>query len=198
MRAFIAIELPEAVQSELARLQGQLAKAEADVKWVEEDNLHVTMRFLGEIPEPQRQAIEQLLSRIASHTDRIPLSLSHVGAFPSLSAPRVIWVGIEQGSEALSQMAREIEEGLQTLDLPKEDRAFAAHVTVGRVRSFRNRAQLTSRLKEVVWEPPEPFVVAHLTFFQSALIGSGPIYTPIARLPFKYQDTSFLTQMGTD
>jgi 2'-5' RNA ligase len=184
MRAFIAIELPGPVRAALVSLQRQLAQAEADVKWVEEDNLHVTMRFLGEISEDQRQAIERLLGEVAGRTPRLQLSLSHLGAFPSASSPRVIWVGVGQGSEALSRIAREIEEGLSALHLPREPREFAAHLTLGRVRSPRNRAQLSHRLKELVWKPPAPFEVAHLTLFQSTLTSSGPLYTPLAKPAF--------------
>jgi len=184
MRAFIAIELPQAVQAALADVQRELAKAQADVKWVEKDHLHVTMRFLGEITEEKRQAIERFLDTIASHTRPISVSLSHLGAFPTVSSPRVIWAGIGQGSDALEQIARELEGGLRTLHLPGEDRAFAAHVTLGRVRSSRNRAQLVSRMRELAWSPPGPFAAGHLTLFQSTLTGSGPIYTPLAKFPF--------------
>jgi len=187
MRAFIAIELPPAIQAVLANVQQELAKAQADVKWVEEDSLHVTMRFLGEITEDQRQAIEQLLDTIACRTPTVSLGLSHLGAFPTPSSPRVIWVGIGQGSDALERIAREFEEGLHALHLPGEDRAFVAHVTLGRVRSSRNRAQLVSRMRELAWNPLGPFAVDHLTLFQSTLTGSGPLYTPLAKPAFTQQ-----------
>lgn len=184
MRAFIAVELPQEVRAELAKLQGQLARAQADVKWTEEDNLHVTMRFLGEITEEQRQAIEQLLGTITGRMTPIRMSLAQLGAFPSVSSPRVIWVGMGQGHEELSRIAIELEEGLSVLRVPKEERKFLAHVTLGRVRSPRNRAQLAQAIQELIWHPPEPCWATHLTLFQSTLTSSGPIYTALAKPPF--------------
>src|SRR3989338_10233288 len=101
MRAFLAIELPEAVRARLAALQRDLASAKADVKWVDPNHLHVTMRFLGEIAEPQRQAVAVLIERVAGATAPMRLQLVELGAFPSPSAPRVLWVGIQEGREAL-------------------------------------------------------------------------------------------------
>ena len=187
MRAFIAVELPTSVQAELVALQRELRASGADVKWVEERNLHLTMRFLGEIPEDERQAVEQLLNRLARHTPVIQASLSDVGAFPASSSPRVVWVGIGQGSDALRRVATELEEGLALLRVRKADREFVAHVTLGRVRSSRQRAPLVSRLRDLTWKPPPPFWADHLTLFQSSLTGSGPVYTALARFPFSPQ-----------
>lgn len=184
MRAFIAVELPETMRKTLAALQAHLAQAKADVKWVEQGHLHVTMRFLGEITEEQRQAIEQLLSKIAASRPPIRAHLSQLGAFPSSGSPRVMWVGIGEGQEALGRIAGELESGLAALHLPTEDRAFVAHVTLGRTRSPKNLSQLATLLNETVWTPPEAFVITHLTFFQSTLSSSGPIYTILAKPPF--------------
>jgi 2'-5' RNA ligase len=201
MRAFIAMELPGEIRERLRRLQEQLATAQADVepparagggtppriggvKWVAEDHLHVTMRFLGEITDAQRQAIERLLKTIADRANPIEAGLSHLGAFPSSASPRVIWVGIGQGSESLARIAGEIEEGLGELHLPKEERGFVPHVTLGRVRSPRNCGQLARRLSEIAWKPPGSFWIAGLTFFQSSLTSSEPIYTTLAKFSF--------------
>ena len=185
MRAFIAVELPQQVRAELVAIERELATSQADVTWVKEGNLHVTLRFLGEITEAQRQAIELLLHAIASRTDPIQLSLSPLGAFPSTSSPRVIWVGIGQGQKELGQMAHDVEEGLERVGVPKEDRGFTAHVTLGRVRSPRNRAQLVAGLNTFVWKTPAPCWVDHLTFFQSTLTPAGPSYTPLAQPSFR-------------
>ena len=185
MRAFVAVELPPAARAALAELQRDLANARADVTWVEEANLHVTMRFLGEITQEQRQAIERLLRDLAGRTKAMTLSLSSLGAFPSPASPRVIWVGIGQGHEELSHLAAPLEDALAALHLPAEEHAFVAHVTLGRVRSPKNRAPLAQRLKELMWTPPAPFSATHLTLFQSALSNSGPTYTVLATMPFQ-------------
>lgn len=183
MRAFIAVELSAEVRRAMVLLQQELAASHADVKWVEEPNLHLTMRFLGEITEDQRQAVERHLRAVAHGTAPCPLTLAEVGAFPSASSPRVVWVGAGQGKDALRNLAERLEEGLQQLGLPGEEREFAAHVTLGRVRSPKNRAQLTEHLKAVSWTPPPPWSVERLTLFQSTLTSAGPLYAVLAHAP---------------
>ena len=184
MRAFVAVELPDEARAALQNLQQTLAESQADVAWVKPQNLHVTMRFLGEIADGQRRDIETLLSRIAAGTTPFQTSFSMLGAFPSVSAPRVIWVGIEEGKEHLEKIAKELEGGLRSLKIPSEDRAFVAHVTLGRVRSSKNRRELVERMRSVAWKAPDPFVSDHLTLFQSTLTPAGSIYTLINKAAF--------------
>ena len=184
MRAFLAVELSDAARTALARLQQQLAATGADVKWTEEENLHITMRFLREITEEQRQGIEAVLRGVATQTNTMPVQLTGLGAFPSMSSPRVLWVGIGAGQEALTKIAEEIERGIVALGLPKADHPFSAHVTLGRVRSSRRRQELSRALTGARWDPPEPFVADHLTLVQSVLAPTGPTYTTLAAFPF--------------
>lgn len=183
MRAFLAVELPDDIRRALAQLQRRLAESHADVTWTKEANLHITMRFLGEISQEQREAVEQRLTQVCQHHREHPVALSQVGAFPNVSAPRVIWVGVGEGDVWLGQAARQIEEGLGDLGFPREERQFTAHVTLGRVRSPKRRAELAAQLRQATW-PPHAFRVTHLTLFQSTLTGSGPIYSALARAPF--------------
>lgn len=183
MRAFIAVELPAHLRRALTLLQRDLAESRADVKWVEEPNLHLTMRFLGEITEEQRQAVEQRLRMAAQTAAPFPSTLSELGAFPSVASPRVVWVGIGEGHDVLRNLAGHVEDDLQRLGLPGEAREFTAHVTLGRVRSPKNRAQLVSRLKTAAWTLPPPWTIDHVTLFQSTLTSSGPRYAVLARAP---------------
>jgi 2'-5' RNA ligase len=184
MRAFIAVELPEAVRAALAHVQQALAASRADVKWVEPENLHLTMRFLGEISDAQGEAVKQLVERVAASGPPVTMNLRELGAFPSVGAPRVIWVGVEQGRDDLTRLAEQIEEGCRGLGLSAEPRPFAAHVTLGRVRSPKRRRELSDALARLTWEPPPPWDARALTLFQSVLSSSGPRYTPIVQAPF--------------
>lgn len=183
MRAFIAIELPATIRAELAALQRELATTGAEVKWVEADNLHVTMRFLGEITQAQRQTIESLLLEVARGRAPIDAALSEVGTFPERGIPRVIWVGIGQGADQLSRLAQEIERGLAALSIPNEERRFTAHVTLGRVRAPRAGEVIRQRLTQIRWTPPAPFRIECVTLFQSTLGHTGPVYTALGRFP---------------
>ena len=183
MRAFIGVSLPETARASLAGLQRQLGESGADVKWVQPENLHVTLKFLDEITDEQRGRVEALLGRVASGASSFTLAMDRVGAFPSLTAPRVLWVGLSEGKESVIRIAESIEREGQTIPLPREERPFAAHVTLGRVRSPRRREALSQRFQTLVWEPPAPFQVTALTLYRSDLSAAGPRYTALAEIP---------------
>lgn len=184
MRAFIALSLPLDVQAALACLQTTLRASGADVAWVAPNRLHVTMKFLDEITEAQQRSVEALLCQVASREAPFALGLEGVGAFPSVAAPRVLWASISEGKDAVVRLASAIEDGAADASLPKEERPFAAHVTIGRVRSPTYRQELSRALQEVAWPPPPPCRIAALTLYQSVLSSSGPTYTVLSEFPF--------------
>ena len=177
MRAFIGIGLPEDTRAALAQLQDELGESGADVKWVAPASLHVTLKFLDEISDEQRLAVEGLLGRLAAREPSLTLGVAEVGAFPSVTAPRVVWVGFSGGQEAVARIAQAIEREGATINLRREERPFAPHLTLGRVRSSRNLAALTQRLGAIKWQPPPPWRVSSLTLYQSVLGAHGPSYS---------------------
>lgn len=180
MRAFIAVTLPQDVREALAAIQRELAQSQADVKWVTPEQVHVTLKFLGEISDERRQQVEGMLREIASHTAPFSVQLEGLGAFPSVSAPRVVWTGIVEGREELTRLAASIEEAGQKISLAREHRPFSGHVTLGRVRSPKNRQALTRGLQTLELKPLEPWQVASVTLYQSVLSSHGPAYSVLA------------------
>jgi 2'-5' RNA ligase len=183
MRAFIAISLPVDIRRSLTALHQELAQANADVKWVETDNLHVTLKFLDEITEEQRRAIEGMLARVAATHPAFSLGLTQLGAFPSMGSPHVIWVGLGEGREDAARIALAVEREAEALSLRKEERPFAAHVTLGRVRSPRGRQALARQLQAAVWQPPASWRVESITLYESKISSAGPCYTTLAEIP---------------
>ncbi len=183
MRAFLGIRLPESVRNALKDLQNELAASRADVKWVSAGNLHVTVKFLDEISEAQRQAIEAMLQRIAAWQEPFLLSVGLLGAFPSVDSPRVIWVGLTEGRERLARLVEVIEREGTAIPLRREERPFSPHLTLGRVRSSRHRAMLTERLRAISWQPLAPWRVDAVTLYQSVLTPAGPRYAVLADIP---------------
>lgn len=183
MRAFIGIALPDAVRASLAILQRQVGESGADIKWVEPEHLHVTLKFLDEITEEQRGRVEALLRQVAGGEPAFTLAMEWAGAFPSVNAPRVLWVGLRQGRETVVRIAQAIEQECQAIGLRREERPFAAHVTLGRVRSPKRQDELVKRLQTAAWEPPDPFPVTALALYRSDLHPSGPRYTVLAEIP---------------
>jgi len=185
MRTFIAIELPQEIKSALSNIQAELKQAHADVKWVKPENIHLTLKFLGEIDETLVEKICAILEGIARQNTPFNLSLSDLGAFPKLNYPRVIWIGVTN-DQPVVKIAEEIEKEAVEIGLPSESRPFSSHITVGRVRSGLNRGALIEKLIFLKKNfPPSKleFKVHSLTLFKSTLTPSGPIYEIIHSYP---------------
>jgi 2'-5' RNA ligase len=114
IRSFIALELSDEVRANLTQLLTALRQMPAPVKWVEAENLHLTLKFLGEVPEGQIAAITETLSAIAQATPTFAFAVKGVGGFPDLRRPRVLWVGVEAPKELLT-LQRQIEQGMERL-----------------------------------------------------------------------------------
>lgn len=180
MRTFIAIELPKEIKEALSRLQEQLKESGADVKWVEPENIHLTLKFLGERDEKKVKQISATLEETAVNHYTYSARISSLGSFPKIDSPRVIWVGIEKGDEETKKIAWELEEKIAKAGIPKEEREFSSHITIGRTRSPANKEKLVAALKnqseKLITENLE-FTVGKITLFESTLTPKGPVYT---------------------
>ncbi|HTY45327.1 MAG TPA: RNA 2',3'-cyclic phosphodiesterase [Patescibacteria group bacterium] len=179
MRTFIAVSLPQGIKQQLGLLQEQLKRSAADVKWVQPHNIHVTLKFLGEIEEQKLGQITAMLQDTVKDKACFTASMSGLGAFPRMTAPRVIWSGINKGKEDLIRIAKELEEKSGILGVPPEDRPFTCHLTLGRVRSSANLHRLVKILTETAQQPDQEFPVTKLTLFKSTLAPTGPVYEPL-------------------
>lgn len=179
IRSFIAIELSGEIKEELAGLIETLRSSGADVKWVKAENIHLTLKFLGHIPTEKIERIKGVLDDAASKSRAFRINLSGVGAFPKLSYPRVIWVGISTGEDNVKEIYNSLEGKLEGEGFQKEQRPFSAHLTIGRVRSPKNRQNLKSSIEGLKFSSGKSLDVDHITLFQSTLTPHGPIYTPL-------------------
>lgn len=179
MRTFIAIELPQDIKDILGRLQDKLKKCGADVKWVKSDNIHLTLKFLGEIEEEKLNEINRIIEDIAKDKPEFKVALFELGAFPNVNHPKIIWVGIKDANNEIELIAEELEEKLESLGIPKEERKFSAHITIGRIKSQLNLNKLTEALnilRDEFLKEDLGFTVAKITVFKSTLNPSGPLY----------------------
>jgi len=184
MRAFIAIELPDEIKDHLSRLQQDLKAAQADVKWVEPKNIHLTLKFLGEIDDKKLDGITKITEDTCGQKNRFPARICSLGAFPKTESPRVIWVGIDTGDKEVKQIAKELEERIAKIGIPKEGKLFSSHITIGRTRSSLGREKLVQGLnnKAVLGGEKIEFYVTKITLFRSTLTPKGPIYEPIRKI----------------
>lgn len=187
MRTFIAIELPAEVKTILSNIQAELKQAHSDVKWVKPENIHLTLKFLGEIEQDLIKKIRSILEGIAQENASFSLYLSKLGAFPKLQYPRVIWISVTNDQTVIN-IAQDLEKEMLKIGLPAESRPFSTHITLGRVRSGLNRKALVEKLESINKniDPPGPkFKVLSLTLLKSTLTPQGPIYEVILSCPLK-------------
>ncbi|ACI18459.1 RNA 2',3'-cyclic phosphodiesterase [Dictyoglomus thermophilum] len=176
-RLFIAIELEDSIKDHILSFQKELKNSVlGDVKWVERENFHLTIKFLGETPENLIDDIKSILDETSYYFEPFYISLEGFGAFPSLKSPRVLWIGIEEGLDGLEKVFDFIEKRLVKKGFRKEDRPFSPHLTLGRVKDRDVRI-----LKDLLFDK-EVVLVSSITLFESKLTPEGPIYTPIYRV----------------
>ncbi|MCK5552670.1 MAG: RNA 2',3'-cyclic phosphodiesterase [Deltaproteobacteria bacterium] len=182
IRSFLAIELPPTIAKGIERVQHDLRQSHADVKWVEPSRIHLTLKFFGNIDEGACGEIMEAVGRAASEANSFSLTVRRLGAFPSARNPRVIWVGVEDGSEVLRPLQGAIEERLQEIGYPREKRTFKPHLTLGRMRSGRGKPELRKRVEDLFQAELGEFRVERLVLFRSDLRPTGPIYTELRAL----------------
>jgi len=182
MRTFIAIELPEEIKIQIERLQAPLKRTDAFVSWVKPKNIHVTLKFLGEVPEEKINEVFSATQKALEGAKRFSMSLKGTGAFPNLRKPRVIWIGTGSGEEELSHMAKRIEEEMEKIGFPKEKRRFSAHFTIGRVKSPKNIEKLMELVESSDFQT-EKIEVNEVVVMKSQLHPAGAIYTPLKKVP---------------
>jgi 2'-5' RNA ligase len=134
LRCFIAIEIPGAIRDALADLQMELRECNADIRWVKPDNIHLTLRFLGDVGEHRLDGIVSALAKVSGRYEQFSLQVKGLGLFPNMRSPRVLWSDvIDEGS--LAQLQDETEAAMAAIGFIPEKRRFSPHLTLGRFRS---------------------------------------------------------------
>jgi RNA 2',3'-cyclic 3'-phosphodiesterase len=179
IRAFLAIDLLDSLRPGLAQVQGELKRSGAEVRWVPVGNIHLTLKFFGNVPDDEIGTLALAAREVAAAATPLELRVTGAGAFPNPRAPRVVWVGLGGEVAALTQLFYRLEKAFAVLGYPPEGRAFNPHLTLGRVKSPVNRdrlARLLAKLPPLNWPP---FEVKELILFQSVLSPQGSTYTPL-------------------
>ena len=171
MRVFIAIDLPEEVKEELQKAQSSLKSEKDKITLAKE--LHLTLKFIGEVTEAEVENIKKALSEIRFRP--FELTLDRTGVFPSEKYIRVVWAGIE-GNKELQQLAKDIKEALPEY---KEDYPFSAHLTLARIKYLENKTEFVDKVKSLKIKPIK-FKVPEFRLYSSKLSPKGPVYDVLA------------------
>lgn len=181
VRSFLAIDLSPEARGLIASHLKKWRRLPCRIKWVAPENLHITLKFLGDVSEAAIPLIQEALKGAVTPLEPMDLNLSGTGAFPVAAKARVLWVGISD-SPALSRLASAVESALEPLGFEPESRPFHPHVTVGRIKE-----------RFSVYKKVHPFFdteisglgfhVSEAVLYRSDLTPGGPVYSPICRFP---------------
>ncbi len=184
-RTFIAVELPGGVRRRAEKAIQQLRAANAKVTWVKPENMHLTFKFLGDVPDSDVPKVCQVVANAVRGFDPFEIVFRGCGAFPTTAAPRTVWIGVDQGAEELTAIHQAIDQALKDeLRFPRETRRFQAHLTLGRVReSGPNAAALGALIEEMADYDGDLAIVDEIVTFASFLEKSGPVHNPMGYAP---------------
>jgi len=184
VRAFIAIEVPQAVRQILAETIRELAdQVPGNVRWVTPQGIHLTLKFLGDIPTDDSGKILEALRSPIQQVPAFWVQVSGLGMFPNARRPRVLWAGVEVQQESLSSLQQRVEDTLAQMDYPTEKQTFSPHITMGRVRdgvspgARRRIIQAISKASSVSRVVSEPWAVDQVHLFRTTFTPNGSIYT---------------------
>lgn len=190
LRLFVATVLPATILESLAAIQQRL-RADTPhgvVRWVDPRGVHLTLKFLGDVPADQQPELEQALNEAAGDRQPFNLVLSELGCFPSVRRPRVVWVGLAGELPQMHALRDEVERTISPLGYPTEDRPFSPHLTLGRVRREASASQASLLGGQVIRSQQmdtRAWRVESVSLMQSELSPGGATYTELHRVRFR-------------
>lgn len=181
LRTFIAVEAPGEIVARASKLVAQLQAAGADVKWVEPENMHFTLKFLGGVRDRDLGEVCLALSQATRDLKPFEIDVRGAGAFPDVARPRTLWLGVGAGGDEFNTLFTALEDKLADLGYRQEGRRFQPHLTLGRVRnSSPGSRELAGILRELAEFEAGPMYVDEVVLFSSEHGRDGPLYEAIS------------------
>jgi 2'-5' RNA ligase len=185
-RLFVALEPPEPVRRRIGAVQAALRRSAGSaaerIRWVDPERVHLTLQFLGAVPEERVADVEAALAAAAAGARPLSLEVRGAGGFPNGRRPRVLWAGLAGDVAPLAALVTDLGRRLAPLGFPPEERAFSPHLTLGRAREPRGEPGLGGALAEAALAEGVPWRAADLVLFESHLSPKGPRYEALARV----------------
>ena len=187
IRTFIAIELPAKIIDGLKEIQDELKDGTNKVTWVKPENIHLTIKFLGDIAADKIDSIAGLLESAAAKSHSFDISVKGVGSFPTIDNPRVLWVGIEESNVNLAALYNNIEDALSVIGFAKEDRPFKPHLTLGRIKFLKDRKGLKEWIERFKDITLGQYMVDSICLFQSMLTPEGAVHIKLEKIELTHE-----------
>ncbi len=182
VRSFLAIELPKTILKKIEEIQGELRSSRADVRWVDPEKIHLTLKFFGNIDDTSIESIVASIEGPVRATAPFTLRIQGIGAFPHVKNPRVIWMGLTDEEGMLLPFQKQLEMELVKVGFETEERPFQPHLTLGRLKSPNGKQTLVGRMEPYRDAAFGQFRVEGVVLFRSDLRPTGPIYTHLKDL----------------
>lgn len=184
IRSFIAVELPGRVLSSLKTVQGEMKSKVLKAKWVRSENIHLTLKFLGNIEVADTAKI--IAAMMNTVRDQMPFSLvaKGVGVFPGIRRPKVVWVGLSGQRQSLIQLQGALDANLADIGYPKEKRPFKGHLTIGRIKRAPDSKTVAEMLQARADFRSDEFRVNQISLFKSELHPTGAVYSKLQEVTF--------------
>lgn len=188
VRAFISVDISRAAREALARIvKGLQDNGPLDVRWVKPESIHLTLKFLGDVEPLRLKTVSEAMKRASRGTGAMNLALAGAGAFPNLTGPRVLWVGLKGDIEPLVGLQGRIDQELyESVGFPKEDRPFTPHLTLGRMRDhvpLEERRKVGKAIAELGLETEVWWQVEEVYLMRSTLTPAGAVYDALGSWP---------------
>lgn len=176
MRAFLGISIPDDLKRKILEVQKKFS--DFDIKFVEPENLHFNLKFFREIDGENIEKLRAILAEITKKYEPFEIEIRGLGVFPSKNYIRVVWIGVKEGFNTLTSLAEEIQDSIEALGFPKEEK-FVPHLTLGRVRTARNKENLKKNVEELEDIEIGKMKIEDIKLFKSKLSSNGPIYEEV-------------------
>ncbi len=180
MRTFIGIDVPGFITDNLQEIQREI-KSISNAKLVDPENMHITLKFLGEIQESQVSEIGKELEKIGSEFGSFKVRFKGMGCFPSLKYIRVVWIGIEEGTKEVLGIQSRIDDELKSYGFKKEKK-YHPHFTIARIKDFKGKKELVSLIENKKGIEVGEFQVKEINFKKSTLTRKGPVYEDLLNI----------------
>jgi 2'-5' RNA ligase len=183
VRAFISIEIPENIKDNIEKSIDEMKFTLSPLKWVDKKNLHITLKFLGWVVDEKVDGMISSVADLAKGFGSIKMNFAGLGVFPNAKHPRVIWVGINEGSDKIKELAEKIDARLSSEGYRKEEeREFSPHLTIGRIKEKIDAEPLGKFMEKNATTEFGGFTAEHISVMKSTLRRSGPIYEEIKQV----------------
>lgn len=187
LRLFVALDPPEPVRRRIGAMQSELRRAAGrhadEIRWVPPENVHLTLQFLGAVPEERLEALRGAIAQAAARSRPLSLEVRGAGGFPSARRPRVLWVGLAGELPELASLAADLGRHLAPLGYPAEDRPLTPHLTLGRAREGRGAPGFGGALAQARGQDALAWRADALVLYRSHLAPAGARYEALQRFP---------------